>query len=108
MNKIHIGKQEVIHFIGIGGIGMSGLAQIMKTMGFNVQGSDINENKTEIIVKIMIMAAMYEFMFMHKIPIKVVISEYLKVADFFVQESQKGFLNAILDRISKVSRVKNG
>jgi|TARA_B110000211_G_C14075031_1_gene551637 UDP-N-acetylmuramate--alanine ligase len=45
MNKFQIGKQEVIHFIGIGGIGMSGLAQIMKTMGFNVQGSDINENK---------------------------------------------------------------
>ena len=45
MNKIQIGKQEIIHFIGIGGIGMSGLAQIMKTMGFNVQGSDLNENK---------------------------------------------------------------
>jgi UDP-N-acetylmuramate--alanine ligase len=45
MNKIQIGRQEVIHFIGIGGIGMSGLAQIMKTMGFNVQGSDINKNK---------------------------------------------------------------
>ena len=45
MNKTKIGKQEVIHFIGIGGIGMSGLAQIMKTMGFNVQGSDISENK---------------------------------------------------------------
>ena len=44
MNKIQIGKQEIIHFIGIGGIGMSGLAQIMKTMGFNVQGSDINTN----------------------------------------------------------------
>ena len=45
MNKIQIGKQEIIHFIGIGGIGMSGLAQIMKTMGFNVQGSDLNKNK---------------------------------------------------------------
>ena len=45
MNKIQIGKREIIHFIGIGGIGMSGLAQIMKTMGFNVQGSDVNENK---------------------------------------------------------------
>jgi len=44
MSKIQIGKQEIIHFIGIGGIGMSGLAQIMKTMGFNVQGSDMNEN----------------------------------------------------------------
>ena len=69
---------------------------------------DINENKTELIIKLMIMPAIYEFMFMHKTPVKVVISEYLKVADFFVQESQKGFLNAILDKISKVSRVKNG
>ena len=66
---------------------------------------DINENKTGLIVKLMIMAAMYEFMFMHKIPVKVVISEYLKVADFFVQSSQRGFLNAILDKVSKVSRV---
>ena len=39
MNRINIGKKEIIHFVGIGGIGMSGLAQIMKTMGLNVQGS---------------------------------------------------------------------
>ena len=67
----------------------------------------VNENKTELIVKLMIMAAIYEFMYMHKTPVKVVISEYLKVADFFVKETQKGFLNAILDKVSKVSRVKN-
>ena len=68
---------------------------------------DINENKTELMVKLMIMAGIYEFMFMHKTPVKVVISEYLKVADFFVQESQKGFLNAILEKASKVSRDEN-
>jgi UDP-N-acetylmuramate--alanine ligase len=38
--KIELAKTEVIHFIGIGGIGMSGLALIMKRMGFKVQGSD--------------------------------------------------------------------
>ena len=68
---------------------------------------DINENKTELIIKLMIMAAIYEFMFMHKTPVKVVITEYLKVADFFVKESQKGFLNAILEKASKISRVEN-
>ena len=68
---------------------------------------DINENKTELMIKLMIMAALYEFMYMHKIPIKVVISEYLKVADFFVQDSQKSFLNAILDKASKLIRSKN-
>ena len=66
---------------------------------------NINENKTELMVKLMIAAAMYEFMFMHKIPTKVIINEYLKVSDFFVQDSQKRFLNAILDKASKVSRV---
>jgi len=45
MKKIKLGKQEIVHFIGIGGIGMSGLAQIMKKMGFKVQGSDINKNR---------------------------------------------------------------
>ena len=43
--KINIGQKETIHFIGLGGIGMSGLAQIMKIMGFKVQGSDISMNK---------------------------------------------------------------
>jgi len=43
--KINIGSKEIIHFIGIGGIGMSGLAQIMRNMGFVIQGSDLNHNK---------------------------------------------------------------
>jgi len=68
---------------------------------------DINENKTELMIKLMIMAAIYEFMFMHKTPIKVVINEYLRVSDFFVESPQKKFLNSILDKVSKVSRVKN-
>ena len=43
--KIELAKNEVIHFIGIGGIGMSGLSLIMKAKEFNVQGSDIALNK---------------------------------------------------------------
>jgi len=43
--KIELAKTEIIHFVGIGGIGMSGLALIMKSMGFKVQGSDIVSNK---------------------------------------------------------------
>ena len=68
---------------------------------------DINENKTELLVKLMLMAAIYEFLFMHKTPIKVVISEYLKVSDFFVENAQKRFLNAILDKVSKFCRVND-
>jgi UDP-N-acetylmuramate--alanine ligase len=43
--KIKLAKKEIIHFIGIGGIGMSGLSLIMKGQGFKVQGSDILNNK---------------------------------------------------------------
>ena len=43
--KIELAKTEVIHFVGIGGIGMSGLSLIMKGMGFKVQGSDVVNNK---------------------------------------------------------------
>ena len=51
--KINIASNEVVHFIGIGGIGMSGLAQIMNNMGFTIQGSDLNRNKnTDRLIKI--------------------------------------------------------
>jgi UDP-N-acetylmuramate--alanine ligase len=43
--KIDLAKNEIIHFVGIGGIGMSGLALIMSGLGFKVQGSDIFLNK---------------------------------------------------------------
>ncbi len=50
--KINIASKEVIHFIGIGGIGMSGLSQIMNNLGFNIQGSDSSQNKnTERLIK---------------------------------------------------------
>ncbi len=43
--QINIASKEVIHFVGIGGIGMSGLAHIMHNMGFGIQGSDVSQNK---------------------------------------------------------------
>ena len=69
--------------------------------------NDINENKTELILKLMIMAAIYEFMFMHKTPIKVIITEYLKVSDLFIENSKKSFLNAVLDKVSRSCRVSD-
>ena len=48
MKKINLGQKDLIHFVGIGGIGMSGLAQVMKNMGFRIQGSDQSKNKNTI------------------------------------------------------------
>ena len=36
----------MIHFVGIGGIGMSGIAEVMHNLGYSVQGSDIAESPT--------------------------------------------------------------
>jgi len=41
--NLNFNKKDVIHFIGIGGIGMSGIALILKQMGYEVQGSDISK-----------------------------------------------------------------
>ena len=43
-------KVNKIHFVGIGGIGMSGIAELLINLGFNISGSDIN--KTEITEKL--------------------------------------------------------
>ncbi len=43
--QVKIASNEVIHFVGIGGIGMSGLAQIMHNMDFMIQGSDLSQSK---------------------------------------------------------------
>ncbi len=39
------GRVRHAHFVGIGGIGMSGLAEILRTMEFDVSGSDLRENE---------------------------------------------------------------
>ena len=49
--KIKLAKSELIHFVGIGGIGMSGLSLIMKGKGFKIQGSDISNNKNIVRLK---------------------------------------------------------
>ncbi len=36
--------KNTIHFIGIGGIGMSGIAEVLFSKGYKIQGSDISRN----------------------------------------------------------------
>ncbi|MDC0473044.1 antitermination protein [Pelagibacteraceae bacterium] len=65
---------------------------------------DINLKRTDKLLKIIIFAAIYELMFKHNNPIKVIISEYLKASEYFLEKSQIKYLNAILDKISKKIR----
>ena len=66
--------------------------------------NDINLEKTDKLLKIILFAAIFELMFKHNNPKKVIISEYLLASEFFLEKVQIGYLNAILDKLSKVLR----
>ena len=67
-------------------------------------GTDIDLKKTGKLLKIILFAAIFELMFKHNNPKKVIISEYLLASEYFLEKVQIGYLNAILDKISKVLR----
>lgn len=43
-NEPRMGRIRCIHFVGIGGVGMGGIAEVMLNLGYDICGSDINEN----------------------------------------------------------------
>ena len=65
---------------------------------------EFNPSRTDLILKLMILSATFELMFSHKTPTNVIVSEYVKISDFFLEDAHKGYLNAILDKISKKIR----
>ncbi len=68
---------------------------------------DIDLKRTDKILKIIIFAAIFELLFKHNNPIKVIISEYLKASEFFLEKAQTRYLNAILDKISiKIRKIE--
>ena len=66
--------------------------------------NDINLAKTDKLLKIILFAAIFELMFKHNTPKKVIINEYLLASEHFLEKIQIGYLNAILDKISKEIR----
>ena len=65
---------------------------------------DLDLNRTDKLLKIIIFAGIFELMYKHNSPTKVIISEYVKTSEFFLEKAQIKFLNAILDKISKSIR----
>ena len=65
---------------------------------------DIDLKRTDKLLKIILFAAIFELMFKHNTPKKVIINEYLLASEHFLEKIQIGYLNAILDKISKELR----
>ena len=65
---------------------------------------DIDLKRTDKLLKIIIYAAVFELLYKHNNPKKVIISEYLKSSQFFLEKAQIKYLNAILDKLSDLIR----
>ena len=76
---------------------------IEETININL-ADDIDLVKTDKLLKIILFAAIWEMMFKHNTPTKVIISEYLLASEYFLEKIQIGYLNAILDKIANLIR----
>ena len=68
---------------------------------------DIDLKRTDKLLKIILFSATFELLFKHNNPIKVIVSEYLKASEFFLENIQIKYLNAILDKLSKRIRIND-
>ncbi len=66
--------------------------------------NDIDLKRTDKLLKIIIYAAVFELLYKHNNPKKVIISEYIKTSQFFLEKAQIKYLNAILDKLSDLIR----
>ena len=69
---------------------------------------DLNMKTLDKVFQIIIKSAIFEFLYKPKTSIKIIIKEYLNASNFFIEESQTKYLNALLDKISKKIRISNG
>ena len=74
----------------------------------NHLNSDLDLKKLDKVFQVIVKSAIFEFLYKPKISSKIIISEYLKASNFFIEDGQTKYLNALLDKISKKIRNSNG
>ena len=70
--------------------------------------NDLNMKKLDKVFQVIIKSAIFEFLYKPKTSINIIIKEYLKASNYFINDSQTKYLNALLDKISKKIRISNG
>ena len=74
----------------------------------NHLNSDINLKKIDKVFQVIIKSAIFELLYKPKTSSRIIINEYLRASNFFIEQSQTKYLNALLDKISKKIRNSNG
>ena len=73
----------------------------------NHLNSDVNLKNLDKVFQVIIKSAIFEFLYKPKTSVKIIIKEYLNASNFFIEETQTKYLNALLDKISKKLRNSN-
>ena len=102
--KIEYSKSQYRKFIKDVVTGTLERSDLIEETINNHLSNDINLKKTDKLLKIIIFAAVFELLFKHNNPKKVIINEYLLASEHFLEKIQTGYLNAILDKIAKELR----
>ena len=68
---------------------------------------DLNMNNLDKVFQVIIKSAIFEFLYKPKTSINIIIKEYLNASNYFIEDSQTKYLNALLDKISKKIRISN-
>jgi len=74
----------------------------------NHLNSDIKMKSLDKVFQVIIKSAIFEILYKPNTSIKIIIKEYLNASNYFIEESQTKYLNALLDKISKKIRISNG
>jgi transcription antitermination protein NusB len=73
----------------------------------NHLSDDLKLTNLDKVFQIIVKSAIFEFLYKPKISTKIIIKEYLNASNFFLEEAQTKYLNAILDKIAKKIRSSN-
>ena len=82
--------------------------EVIKEEISNHLNSDLDLKKLDKVFQVIVKSAIFEFLYKPKISSKIIINEYLRASNFFIEEGQTKYLNALLDKISKKIRNSNG
>ena len=82
--------------------------EVIKDEISNHLNTDLDLKKLDKVFQVIIKSAIFEFLYKPKISSKIIINEYLNASNFFIEDGQTKYLNALLDKISKKIRSSNG
>jgi len=106
-DKLTFSKHRFKKFIKDVVLGTIERDDLIKEEVKNHLSEDLQLTKLDKIFQVIVKSAIFEFLYKPNISTKIIIKEYLNASNFFLEDSQTKYLNAILDKVAKKIRSTN-